>query len=385
MHINWFRIKNFRSLRDVTISGLATSVVFHGPNDSGKSNILLALEKIFKRKLARADVGLPEGVSPEAPPARSTPFWHGVIPDFGDNFYMGLADPIEFHIRLEVPPNQLADVTEKPWLDVFTEAGHNLRVELEGRIERSGNDGRMVLVRFLLNKKPAAIRDGENIEWFPKLKTDEATKHRLGETLLDKLSDSVAVIPASRYLTSETIRDDPPHLNSLHFKNWLHSQSLSRDGFSTFQTVREWFNEGPLGLGEISFLRDGTALEIMVDDGYRYRMPIGSKGSGVQQILVLLGFIATCHASVIGIEEPELNLSFRNQDILVTKVRSLVNKANAPPYQLLLTSHSDHIGSRGDLKRFHVENQVNVGTVVRAFTSADRSNLFPRSPYRRKV
>ncbi len=111
-------------------------------------------------------------------------------------------------------------------------------------------------------------------------------------------------------------------------------------------------------------------------------MPIASKGTGVQQILVLLGFIAASRASIIGIEEPELNLSFRNQDLIINKLMSLVS-LDGPPYQLLITSHSDHVGSRGDLKRIHVDNPDGTGTQVRKFTDIDKRNLFPRSVFGR--
>lgn len=131
-------------------------------------------------------------------------------------------------------------------------------------------------------------------------------------------------------------------------------------------------------------MRAGDNLELMVDDGCGYRMSVEQKGSGVQQILVLLGYVAATDAAVVAIEEPELNLSFANQDMMVTILRDLVEQENTRPYQILLTSHSDHIGSREDLKRYHVE-KPRTSTEVRQFITEDRARLFPRSPGRRRL
>ena len=47
MKITKFWVKGYRSLRDVTLEGLADFNVFHGPNGSGKSNVLEALQTLF--------------------------------------------------------------------------------------------------------------------------------------------------------------------------------------------------------------------------------------------------------------------------------------------------------------------------------------------------
>ena len=126
-------------------------------------------------------------------------------------------------------------------------------------------------------------------------------------------------------------------------------------------------------------MAENDRLELMVEDECEYRMRIDQKGSGIQQTLVLLGYIAESNAAIVAVEEPELNLSFKNQDQIVSILRHLVENVDGAPYQLLLTSHSDHIGSRGDLKRYHVEKNDSTDTVVRAFSDEDRGALFPRS------
>ena len=181
-------------------------------------------------------------------------------------------------------------------------------------------------------------------------------KQRLGEAILNSFTDSVHVIPANRYLTMDESESDIPILKSSNYKSWLHNQSLSRSGFKTFQSVREQLNKDPFGYGDISFVKDDQSIDIMVDDGCGYRMPIASKGTGVQQILVLLGYMSATRARVICIEEPELNLSFKSQDDLITTLLGLLQSAASNVSQILFASHSDHVGSRGELQRIHVEN-----------------------------
>ena len=70
---------------------------------------------------------------------------------------------------------------------------------------------------------------------------------------------------------------ETPALRSKDFKNWLHHSSLSREAYTVYQKVRNLLNAPPFNYGELSFTQDGETLEIMVDDGCGYRMPISSK------------------------------------------------------------------------------------------------------------
>lgn len=384
MLIKELHITNFRSLKDLKIPSLASAVVFHGANNSGKSNILLAMETIFSAKWAGAGVSLPQDISGStpSPPARPTPFWNGFINNFGDNFYMGIYKDIEFSVRLEVPPSHFEKINDVNLLDALIRRGHNLQVKMTGRIIRSGDDGVIVLDTVHLNNKFVFNRKGENVEWLPWLSAsvESTRKQSLGESILNSFTDSVRVIPANRYLSAEEGEGSSPSLKSSSFKNWLHRQSLSREGFEIFKAVKQQLNGKPFSYGDISFLKDGGSIDIMVDDGCGYRMPIAQKGTGVQQILVLLGFIKASPAHVIGIEEPELNLSFQSQDILITTLLKLLPLRTSRVSQILLASHSDHVGSRGELQRIHVENPDGRATTVRKFTVEDRAALFPRSP-----
>ena len=382
MIIKNIEISNYRSLKNLTVPGLTSAVVLHGPNNSGKSNILLALQTIFAEKSAGASFTLSDNaVDAKLPlPTRATPFWNGVIADFADNFYMGSSNPIVFSVQVEVEPTQFKNIKDIGILAV-PKAGHRHQFVIKGKIVRAGSDGEMHLSEVSINNKPLFNRKGENLEWLSSLPAsiDSATKQSLGEAILNQFTGLVFVVPANRYLSTETEQQNREVLASSNFKNWLHWQSLSRAGFNVFKSVQKQLGGKPFNYGDISFVADGDQIDIMIDDGCGFRMPISQKGTGVQQILVLLGFIATRKAQVIAIEEPEVNLSFSNQDELVTTLlQLLLDKAN-PVSQILLASHSDHVGSRAELKRLHVENPTGTETKVRVFTVADKAALFPRS------
>ena len=238
--------------------------------------------------------------------------------------------------------------------------------------------GVMVLAKVEMNGKVAMRKTPGRIEWLPDHAARSETKQRVVESVLDSFTDQVRVIPASRFLSEEEFSTESTSLGPRTYKNWLHKMSMSRVGYETFKRVEKWFASKPFGLGEISFLAEGNRLELMVEDGCGYRMRIDQKGSGIQQMLVLLGYIAESNAAIVGVEEPELNLSFRNQDQIVNILRHLVENGDASPHQILLTSHSDHIGSREDLKRYHVEKAEGTDTVVREFGPEDQGKLFPR-------
>ncbi|MBI4473016.1 MAG: AAA family ATPase, partial [Acidobacteria bacterium] len=140
MRIRELQITNFRSLKNLKTPSLPSAVVFHGANNSGKSNILLALQTIFAAKSIGTGLSLPQEVSGTTPlpPERKVPFWQGVIFNFSDNFYMGTANLIDFSVRLEVPASHFAKLQDVNLLDGLLKAGHESQMKLVGRITRLG-------------------------------------------------------------------------------------------------------------------------------------------------------------------------------------------------------------------------------------------------------
>ena len=381
MKVRQFHVDGFRSLKETSVSGLASKNVFHGDNGSGKSNLFLALEVIFRSKVSAPGRFMDEKISGDVPPSRSTPFWKGQILDFSENFYMGGDGPITFEVLLMVAPSFLADLDEDNILASLKRSANarDFTVKLGGKITRRENDGVMSLTKVDINGKLAMRQKTGGAEWIPGHKAPADIKQRVVENVLDTFNDQVRVVPASRFLSEEAFSVTEVALRSRNYKNWLHKMSLSREGYKTFKRVKNWLASGKFGRGEISFVVENDRLELMVEDECGYRMRVDHKGSGIQQILVLLGYIAESNAAIIVVEEPELNLSFNNQDLLVGILREMVENPDNSLHQILITSHSDHIGSREDLKRYHVEKANSTDTVVRRFQLKDRQALFPRT------
>ena len=94
MYISSFNISGYRSLKNIQIPKMLPVCIFHGLNNSGKSNILSAIETIFRRKLLVEDTTFSElkkvgeGTKFEEVTKkleRVGSFWQGRIVEFKDN------------------------------------------------------------------------------------------------------------------------------------------------------------------------------------------------------------------------------------------------------------------------------------------------------------
>jgi uncharacterized cupin superfamily protein len=68
-------------------------------------------------------------------------------------------------------------------------------------------------------------------------------------------------------------------------------------------------------------------------------VPLPDMGTGVQQLVAILGHLLATDAKIVGIEEPELNLSYDLQKVLLGLLERIVAD-EAGPAQLFITSHS---------------------------------------------
>ncbi len=378
MRIRRFEISNFRSLESISVGSVTGVAVFHGENNTGKSNLLAALEAVFRSKVGEAKSRVP---SEELPATRVTPFYYGRLQNFSDSFRLGSSEPIRFNIRLEASAAEITSIHDLDRAVVHLPAGqgHSHRITLIGAISQSGNDGVMRLEEARLNNTILYKSEpGGATSYFPSLgKLSAEEKERAAEALLGHMTDLVTVVESDRYLTAESLEGNS-ELSSRTFKRWLHRLSLSRDDFPVYQKILEAFDGSPFNFGKLGFAEDKSELEIMILDKNSQRLPIGRLGTGVQQILMLLARILQGRAQIVGVEELELNLSYRNQDLVLNKLTDLVRDTEFPLSQLLLTTHSDHLGSRSDASRYRVMMDK-TATQVRRFTLDDRRELYPHS------
>jgi AAA15 family ATPase/GTPase len=371
MYISHFEINNYRSLKGVKINGLLSVCIFHGLNNSGKSNILSALEMIFKRKLE-------EGTPNKWRPVR---FWRGRIENFTDNFFKNDRKDITFSVTVSF---EHAEV--EPFMEILKKLKTHLEkpsykkdLTLVGRIKYIDEhiaNAELECVTLNTDYKIMTSSVGKGLELFPGLKdVSNEKKLQTFERIMDLMNDSFVVIPSNRFLTTEAEsgkKDLPMTPNT--FKAWLFNLSLDRSKYYMFQQIKDIFNGEPFKFGELSFTRNDNEIEIMVDkDGVR--LPINRMGSGLQQILFLVSNLVLLKGKMVGIEELEINLSPTAQMQIFEKIKSYLKKDNKLISQVIITSHSDYFGGRGDVRCYETSHDGEK-TIVSNWTNAMRRAFF---------
>lgn len=162
MYVSSFSISGYRSLKDVKITNMKPVCIFHGPNNSGKSNILSALETIFRRKLLLEETVVGELTKPHE---RLGTFWHGRITNFRDNFYGGGKDDITFEVSVTLTDDELKflrDILKQlhSSLGKLTkDGGHDKVLKLSGRIKYVDEDmADLILEKAVFNSNTSSSK-----------------------------------------------------------------------------------------------------------------------------------------------------------------------------------------------------------------------------------
>lgn len=354
MQIKSFRVTNFRSLKDLVFNDLEEFVILFGDNDTGKSNILAFLEIVFMRKESEEAIEIP--VSDRAPEGlrvqlRETGFWEGDIAGFRDNFFRETREPISFSVEILIDRSKLANDDDLPesFMASLPAGQDEDSLRIEGQIVRSQQDrASMRLSNVYLDELRFYDTEKEGIDKFlPEFEgVDPTVREQVFESILSELDGAFLLIPASRYLVSESELpiESEIDLEPGSFKNWLFRESLDKEGELNFRAIRERFASEPFNAGYLSVARIGNnEIEILVhgDDGHK--LPIGRKGSGIQQVLMILAYMIRSRACFVGIEELEVNLSPRSIKSVLSMLTSFLESDDSPVQQLILTTHSPRI------------------------------------------
>ncbi len=113
-------------------------------------------------------------------------------------------------------------------------------------------------------------------------------------------------------------------------------------------------------------------LDLLLDE-----RPFGERGSGPQQWLLMAGMIAMSDAAVIGLEEPELNMSWHAQQEISRRLLELVADSRRP-YQLFVASHSPVMYLvKGEGDWWNVEKVQGATVVTRKAGKRELMDLMP--------
>src|SRR6266704_6335808 len=195
MHISSFSISGYRSLKDVKITDMKPVCIFHGPNNSGKSNIVSALDTIFRRKLLIDEIIIGEVKQPHE---RQGSFWSGRITEFRDNFYGGGKEDITFEVSVTFTDDELKFLREtlkelhSSLGKLSKDGGHDKVLKLTGRIKYVDEDtADFILENTVFNRTHVVFEmdAAGKRNFFPKLAKLTADQ-RLGffEQLMNLLS-----------------------------------------------------------------------------------------------------------------------------------------------------------------------------------------------------
>lgn len=348
-----FRVKGYKNLtHEITFGPLGRINVIHGENNLGKSNLLQAMD-LFFRLLDLSSMGGERSLFSD---------FASIGHPVNEIFNLTRPGPIEMTGVLWIAKDRLERAgleTSMPGGTRQIEISVRLK-QIEHRVEHriaefafgSGQERRTAFDSGLLQ------RDAKDIKRFLS-----------GLYLLQtgKRSSHFVLLGVNRRLMVEDTTPPGLHIVPQRLRDALFDAKESREA----TMVRRWelFLEamkqfapilGP-GRFDTAFDRGTNQADLVLDSG-EARVPVDLLGSGVQQIVALLGQLLMTPATLVGIEEPELNLRYTLQKQLLAAFQE-ITRSEYGPEQLFLTSHSPAFEAEETF--FAMEYRNNVPTLGR--------------------
>lgn len=330
MKIESFEVEGYKNLtQPVQVDGLGDRdlVVVHGLNNVGKTNLLEAIQLPFLL-IGKDEAGLPFREPRRLDFSRQED--RDIEPE--EWFTVGAPTPITIKLRLRFEAAELKrlGVTQVYPCD---------RVGITLRVEKgvSGPEWQLAEYRFgdmditrvsETNQKQVQKRDKFALYFARKVIWRQFTLIRL-----------------NRSLFGETSRRSRGHLSDeLALALWDLKEAPEPERYQRWEAFAEACEAFADVLGDakpvVSYDRhEGRATLYMQSSAGR--VPSHLLGSGVQQLLAILGRMLVSVAEVIAVEEPEASLSFAIHARLRDAMRLIVGKGLGPS-QILMTSHSPH-------------------------------------------
>ena len=370
MKIREVQISGFRSLWNVSITNLGDVNVFFGENNSGKSNILEALEMLFR--VERTDLPI-------------SGFYQGELTNFVDNFTVKpdgtTANVINMNCKVAIGSEDIGKLSG--FIDFLKGNGifktHNQWIQLEVEIKPvTASVANRVLKKATIND--CIMYDSSAAppaRFFPSLVvqvSQAAKKEDAAGALVGYLINSFSKIHTGRFMeTGKIVEGSATNLlmQMQDFKDWFRTLIESRgEDYGTFRKIQEWFKQKPFAYGEIRPILSGGKTELIIEDTWNRELIMERLGIGVQQILVLLSQIAfrvsRYKTKIFGIEELELNLSPSIQMETLNMIKGMVSDPGSSGFsQVFLTSHSPYLCSRDCPDLYAVSIDKNAGTQVK--------------------
>jgi hypothetical protein len=332
MLLRRFSVTGYKNLRRTAVLDALGSInLIHGPNNVGKSNLLQAMALFFQCLLPTG------GDLPIAEPRKLTPAeTQDLVSHPREMFHLDEPAPILLSGSLDVPKDELEAAGIKPLYSTSP-------IEIDITLEWDGDDAAVRITRFLFGDgtdatKRAAVAD-------EKTRVLRFAKFLARNMLVREGPDQrFAIIGVRRDLEHDMVHlgsgDVPLALEMYDCRE--SPDTVRRDRWRAFVRAMQEFQETTgAGVFEVTYQR-AEARASLVFDAEKTRIPFRLLGTGVQQVAALLGSLLVRNASIVAIEEPELNLRWDLQNKLRDALRGLVTGPREPGSvsQLFLTSHS---------------------------------------------
>ncbi len=315
MRIESFHIQGFKSLVDVKVEGLSDINVFYGLNNVGKSNIFQAISLWSKLVQDRPSVLHQKQTS--------TSIFH-----ISDNTPIKLeVELILTHSDLPVPdPPELLKVgfdIQK----IFEESSSGSFIyELTNQVTISPALSLTYENSFIVDKKNLKLKDETISFLLPNFHNIQANRRAHIERN-EKNGSSLDLV------TDQNIK------RALFYAYLSPNLQQKR----RLEAIKRILANEPFNLGELDVALDPEGDQI--DIGFvqkNGRLPLENMGSGVQQLLLVLGQIFLNNHQIIAIEEPEMNLSPQYQQYLLVALRELMQDPDVTLNQLFISTHSPY-------------------------------------------
>jgi AAA domain, putative AbiEii toxin, Type IV TA system len=334
MKLNSFTVEGFKNLpQPVTFGPLQAINVLHGANNAGKSNLLQAMDVLFRllgtgNQVSKSQVvGLENGEKL-------------IGCSFTELFHLETPTPIRWRVELSIDAAELEEMSIEPELptDAVTLVA-DLTPGLAGAAQ-------FRIEQFLLGE-----RDGASPVDVAKLDPEKDIGVAFAQTLRGVIAGTFALDDSRR--GSPFARLDLRCPGGGEAGGGRVPQAIREALFDARQAVdrelrRRWslFSqlaaalEPELGPGqfETAFDRQTGRADLVFDNG-EVAYPIGWLGSGIQQLVALLGSLALTRARYVALEEPELHLAHSLQGRLPGLLATVL-ASGCGPQQFFVASQS---------------------------------------------
>jgi hypothetical protein len=317
-----FTVKGYKNLtQDVTFGPLGRINVVHGENNVGKSNLLQAMDLFFRLlglESTERDfvIGGVEGTL-----------------DISHANFEKLGHPVEEIFNfIEPTPIEMVGtfsftIEQQKHLDYSLPF-----VEIGLQMSRTARKVEIQIVRLDPNLELRVLR--QVLEFLFQVHLWQA----------GKTSNRFALLGVNRRILVEDATPPSLHIVPQKLRDALFDAKESREGalarrWELFVEMMKQFEHisGP-GQFATAFDRQSNQADLVLDRG-DVRVPVDLLGSGVQQIVALLGQLLMTPATLVGIEEPELNLRYTLQKQLLKALQQIAASEYGPE-QIFLSSHS---------------------------------------------